>query len=43
MAMLNHIDTPYLYTLEDSVLSEGYEFLSLGDQPKIYRPEGLEA
>jgi hypothetical protein len=42
LSMMNHIDSPYIYTFEKNVLTDGYEILTMSEQPRINAPEGLD-
>lgn len=43
LAMMNHVDSPYLYGVQNKKMTEAYEILSLNKQPHVVRPDGLEA
>ena len=43
LAMMNHTDMPFLYSLQHNRLEEGYEILALGKVPHVNRPEGMDA
>lgn len=41
--MINHADTPFLYSLQNNRLDEGYEILQMNKIPHVNRPEGMES
>lgn len=43
MAMMNHVDTPFLFGVEKTKLLNCYEYTQLIRQPNIKRPKELDA